>query len=462
MVNTGATAAASYTVSDVSSLASAASETSLSGYTATQAINTSGLVDLVSGANTYQLNLTGPGQNNIAGLAQAINNANAGVTATVLTAGSTEYLAVSANNSGQTTLQLNSVTPSDLVSSTGSGTETALQTYTDATTEQVSQTGQVQLVVGSRSYALNVSGSANNLNGLAQAINGAGAGVTATVTDNGGYSLSISAGAATTVQLNDLQSPTNLISGSNQGSNSSFDLNGIPITESTNNITDVIPGVSFTLLNTTSGTQSVDLSLATSAAPLGTALQTFVTDYNTLVTDVTAQQGQSAGPLGGNLVINEISNAMQDLVTYFNPASSSTIHSLSDLGVTFNDTGQMSYTSSTFNALSDVQISDAYKFLGSANAGFASLASNFTQLSDPVSGVIQEQISGYQSQETQLQDQVTTAQAYVTEVQQTATQQMEAADALVAELQQQSTDLDASIQSVNYVLYGRQVGVNGI
>jgi len=465
VVNTGATGPATYTISDITSLASAASETSLSGYSATQSINSSGLVNLVIGSNTYQLNLTASGQNNISGLAQAINNAGAGVTATVLTAGSTDYLVVSAENTGATTLQLNGVTPSDLVSNTGSGAETSLQTYTDATTEQVSQSGQVQLVVGSQSYALNVSGSANNLNGLAQAINSAGAGVTATVTGSAGqYALSISSSGATTIQLNDLQNPTDLISAANQGSNTSFYVTGIPtaITEPSNTISDVIPGISFTLLNTTSGNQSVTLSLAPSGSQLSSALQTFVTDYNTLVGDVTAQQGQNAGALGGNLIVNEISDAMQDLVTYFNPATSSTIHSLSDLGVTFNDTGQMSFSSSTFNALSDTQLADAYKFLGSSNSGFASLAGNFTQLSDPVTGVIETQISGYQTEENQLQDQITTAEAYVNQVQQTATQQMEAADALVAELQQQQNDLDSSIQSVNYVLYGRQVGVDGI
>jgi flagellar hook-associated protein 2 len=467
VVNTGATAPATYTVSDIMTLASAASETSLQGYSAAQSVSTSGLVNLVVGSNTYQLNLTASGENNVAGLAQAINSANAGVNATVLTAGSTDYLSISASSTGATTLQLNNVTPEDLISSTGSGTETSLQTYTDATTATVSANGEVQLVVGSQNYALDVSGSDNNLNGLAQAINGAGAGVTATVTGSAGaYSLSLSASSLsasgpTAIQLNDLQSPTNLISDTNQGSNSNFELNGIPISESTNNITDVVPGVSFTLLNT-NPTGSVTLSLATDPTQLSDALQTFVTDYNTLVTQVEAQQGQNAGPLQGDLIINEITTDMQDLVTYFDPSSSSSIRSLSDLGVTFNDTGQMSFSTSTFNALSDNQISDAFQFLGSANSGFAALASNFTQLSDPVSGLMETQITGYQTENTDLGNEITTAQAQAAQIQASATSQAEAADALVAELQQQQSDLDASIQSVNYVLYGRQVGANGI
>jgi flagellar hook-associated protein 2 len=461
VLNTGASAPATYKVSNITSLASAASETSLQGYAATAAVSTTGFVNLVIGSNTYQLNLTGSGQNNIAGLAQAINNAGAGASATVLTSGSTSYLSVSANQTGATTLQLNNVTPTNIVNS-GLSTETSLQNYADATTVPVSATGQLQLVAGGKTFNLNISAK-NNLNGLAQAINASGSGVVATVTGGTGpYSLSLAPFGSTPVQLNDFGNPTNLISSTNQGTNASFTLSGIPnpITESSNTITDVIPGVSFTLQNMTTG--SVTLSLATDPTQLSSALQTFVTDYNTLVSAVSAQHGQNAGPLQGNLIVNEISADMQSLVTFWNPTSNSTIHSLSDLGVTFNDSGQMSFDSNTFNALSPTQISDSFKFLGSANTGFAALASNFTQLSDPISGLIQTQIDGYQTEITDLGNQITTAQARATAIRASTTAQAQAADALVAELQQQQSALDSSIQSVNFALYGRQVSANGI
>jgi len=458
VVNTGATAPATYTVSNIT-LASAASETSLQGYSASQAINASGLVNLVLGSNTYQLNLTAAGDNNAAGLAQAINDANAGVSATVLTSGATQYLSVSANNTGLTRLQLNSVDTTDLVTAGGTGTETSVQTYADTTTASVSPSKQVQLVVGTNTYSLDLS--ADNLTGLMQAINNADTGVTATITGSAGaYSLSLTnASGPTTIQLNQV---TNLITNGNQGANSTFTLSGIPtpITESGNTITDVIPGVSFTLQSPTAG--PVTLSLATDPSQLSSALQTFVTDYNTLVSAVSAQQGQNAGPLQGNLIIDEISTDMQDLVTYFDPNSNSTIRSLSDLGVTFNDSGQMSFDSSTFDALSDTNISDAFKFLGSASSGFAALASNFTQLSDPIQGLIQTQIDGYEQANTELGDQITTAQDRASQIQASATAQAQAADALVAQLEQQQSALDASIQSVNYVLYGRSVGADGI
>jgi flagellar hook-associated protein 2 len=284
--------------------------------------------------------------------------------------------------------------------------------------------------------------------------------VTASVIGSAGnYVLALTAPGPVSMQLND-GSASNLLSATNQGTNSAFSLNGVAITESTNNITDVIPGVSFTLLAKTSG--SVSLSLATDPTQLSSALETFVTDYNTLVSAVEAQQGQNAGPLQGNLIINQISGDMQQLVSYYNPNSTSTVRSLSDLGVTFNNTGQLSFDASTFSALSDAQVSDAFKFIGSATTGFAALASNFTQLDDPIEGMIQTQITGYQTENTDLSNQIATAQTRAAQVQANVTAQAEAADALVADLQSEQNTVDASIQSANYALYGKQVGANGI
>ena len=114
-----------------------------------------------------------------------------------------------------------------------------------------------------------------------------------------------------------------------------------------------------------------------------------MTNYNSLVDQVNQQKGQSGGVLVGDSIIWQISNDMQQLATYWNPSSSGSIHSLSDLGVEFDDTGQMSFNQNTFNTLSQTQISDAFNFLGSSTSGLAALANNFTQITDPIEGLIQ-------------------------------------------------------------------------
>lgn len=456
-VTTGTAAAGSYTISDIKSLASAASEMSLTGYadTSTSPVSASGYVNLVVGSQTYQLNISK--NNNLTGLVNAIDNSGAAVTASILTTGTgatPDYLVVTANSTGATTLQLNDLkSPSDLITNTGTGTETSLTNYADPTSTPVSSSGYVNLVVGSTTYNLNISAN-NNLNGLVQAINNAGAGVTAAAS-NGSLSISTNNSSAT-IQLNDM-TPTNLISNTNQGSNADFFLNNIEVTRSSNTINDVISGVSLTLNSTTSTSNpSATISVSTDAGQLSSALQSLVTNYNSLVDQVNQQTGQSGGALVGDSMIWQISNDMQQLATYWNPSSSSSIHSLSDLGIEFDDTGKMSFNQNTFNSLSQTQISDAFSFLGSSTSGLAALANNFTQITDPIEGLIQMELTDYQNQDTSLTNQITTLTAQATATQNTLTAKVQAADALCAELESEQTNVSAEVQSLNYVMYGYQ------
>jgi flagellar hook-associated protein 2 len=460
VTNIGATAPGTFTVSNISSLATAASETSVAGYAdpTSTAVSKSGHVNLVVGTNTYALDLTS--NNNLDGLANAINSAGAGVNASILTIGSNSYLSVTASNTGATTLQLNDV-PLDLITKTGSGTEASTQTYADMTTAQVSSSGNVDLVVGTTTYHMNLTGS-NNLTGLMNAINSAGApGVTASITGSAGaYSLSLT-GPPGTLSLNDLPTVSDLISSTNQGKNASFYMNGVSVTRASNTVNDIIPGVSFNLLKTTAPTTSVTLSLATDPTQLSNALQTFVTSYNTLVSQVAQQVGPSSGALGGDLLISQISQDTQQLSSYWNGSGS--IHSLADLGVTFADnSGQLTFNPSVINGLSSSQVSDAFKFLGSSNSGFAALANDFTQLSDPISGQILTQENGYDAANTELASQITNLNSRAAAEQADLTAKVQKADALVAELQSEQNTVNSSISSLNYVLYGKTTNANGL
>jgi len=459
VLNTGAPTPATYKISNITSLAAPASETSVGSYLDSKktTVSNCGHVDLVVGSNTYHLDITA--NNNLVGLQNAITNAGAGVNASILTTSGANYLSVTANNSGLTTLQLND-TPLDLVTATGTGTETSGQTYADQTTAPVSINNHVDLVAGATTYHLDLTGN-NNLTGLINAINGAGApGVSASITGSAGsYSLSIT-GAPGTLQLNDLPSVVNLISNTNQGSNAVFTLNNtINITRSTNTVNDVISGLSFTLLKQNAG--SVTLSLATDRTQLSTALQTLVTGYNAVVDQVDQQRGTAGGPLGGDMLISNISGDLQQLASYWNTKAGS-IHSLSDLGVAFDTTGHLSFNESTFDAIPDSQIPDAFKFLGSSKSGLGALANNFTQLSDPLNGLIRLQENGYDTTNQELTKQISTLNTRTSQLEASMTARLQAADALVAKLQSQQNIVNASVSSLNFVLYGKQTNSNGL
>jgi flagellar capping protein FliD len=461
--STGTPAPGTYTISDITSLASAASEMSLTGYAdaTTAAVSQTGVVNLVVGSKTYQLNIST--NNNLSGLVQAVNKSGAGVTAAILTTGSgttPDYLTLTANNTGATTLQLNDLkTPTDLVTNTGGGTETSLTTYADPTSTPVSSSGYVNLVVGGTTYNLNIS-SSNNLNGLVQAINSSGAEVTASVS-SGSLSISTNDSSAATIQLNDT-TPTDLISSLEQGSNAQFNLDNIPVTRSTNTVNDIISGVSFTLTGLTSiSSPSATISVASDASQLSTALQNLVSSYNSLENSVTGQEGESGGVLVGDPIVWQINSDMQQLVTYWNPSSSSSIHSLSDLGIEFSDTGQMSFNQNTFNSLSQQQVSDAYSFLGSSSTGLGALANNFTGITDPIEGLIALQQNDYTSTDNQISGQITNETAQANVAQSALLQQVQEADALVANLESTQNQVSAQVQSLNYVLYGYQTQQSG-
>ena len=134
---------------------------------------------------------------------------------------------------------------------------------------------------------------------------------------------------------------------------------------------------------------------------------------------------------------------------------------MSDLGIAFDTTGHMSFDQSAFDGLSDSHVSDAFKFLGSSKSGFAASAGNFTRLSDPTTGLIRIEEDGLDKQNAELSSQISILEDRVNAIQASMSAKLQAADALVAELQSQQTALNASIQSINYVTYGRVTNANG-
>ncbi len=285
---TGATAATSYTINSITSVAAAANETSTASYTSSTStpVSTGTMTLAVGGVNTT-IKLT---SDNLNSLSSQINAADAGVTASVVTANGSSSLSI-VSNTGAEEIQLfdgASAAGTDLLTNTGTGTETSTTTYADPTATPVS-TGTLTLLSGSTPYTFQLTG--NNLTSLRDQINAQNAGVTASIlTTSGGNYLSIAANntGATTLKLYDGPSATgtDLLSTTNQGANAVFHLNGISITQAGNTVNSVIPGVTLTL-QAPSATATT-ITLASDPTQLSSALQDFVTKYNAVATAVAA------------------------------------------------------------------------------------------------------------------------------------------------------------------------------
>ncbi len=349
---------------------------------------------------------------------------------------------------------------SNVTSLAKTASESSLNSYANGNTTQVSTTGQMQLTVGSKQYSITLASGQNNLVGLQSAINGLNAGVTAQIlTTSGGNYLSVSANSpgATTLTLVDDPSgaATQWLTNQNQGANTTFSLNGVPVSEPSTSISDVIPGVILNFNGTTTAGQTVSISMSSSRSQLTTALQSLVDNYNSVAQQVNAQIGPGAGKLNGNPIIYQLRTAMLNLVQY--RGGSGSIHSLAELGVTIDKTGQMSLDTSVVQGLTDPQLSDGFKFLGSASTGFGNLQNQFTSVSDPITGSIQAQLKQFTSSNQRITDQVSQITSRINIMQSTLQHHLQQADAAVAMLQQQQSAVQAAVQSLNFTTYGQQL-----
>ncbi|MGH9558333.1 MAG: flagellar filament capping protein FliD, partial [Bryobacteraceae bacterium] len=216
---------------------------------------------------------------NVAALATSMGSLGTLAANRALSATSSGPSVVSVTNTGATapvTYTIDSIT-----SAASAASETSIVSYADSSSTQVSANGSMKLVVGSNSYDFTLTN--NNLVGLRDQINSLGAGVTASIltTGNGNY-LSVSANNAGATKLQLFDDPnganTNILTDTNQGNDAVFKLNGITVSQAGNVVNGVIPGVTFTVLGASSS--PVTLSLASDPTQLSSALQDFVTNYN--------------------------------------------------------------------------------------------------------------------------------------------------------------------------------------
>lgn len=369
----------------------------------------------------------------------------------------TSKLGIDAVNSDSPT----SYSVTNVTSIAKAASETSLSSFADPTATSVSSTGTLKLSVGSTNYDITLGTGENTLVGLRDKINALGAGVTASIlnvsaTENY-LSISSNTSGAKALSLRDDPSGANtsLLSATNQGSDLAFQLNGIPVTRSSNQVNDLINGVTFTVKATTDVGETLSINLSSDKSKLSGALFDFVDAYNAVQTKVNAQVGESAGLLSGDFLIREAQDALRR-VSSFGLASGS-IKSLADVGVKFDSTGVLSFDSTAFNSLSSTAIQDAFSFF-KTSTGLGSEVSRLDSFTDSVTGLAKVQLNQYTTTDSRLNNQISVLEERINAIQISYQQRLQAADALLGQIESQKTIVSASIDSLNLLLYGKREG----
>jgi flagellar hook-associated protein 2 len=123
-------------------------------------------------------------------------------------------------------------------------------------------------------------------------------------------------------------------------------LNGIQITRNTNDISDLVSGMTFNLLAPTAQGATLNVNVGTDAGAITTALQSLVTDYNAVQSFVASQQqlNSDGTPASGSVLFGD--NTMNTIMDQLQSVFSTSVNGLSfaDLGLSFDPNASASST----------------------------------------------------------------------------------------------------------------------
>lgn len=354
----------------VSKLAQAQKVASTAQQDSTSALNKSG--QFVVNGKAVQVDQT----DSLRSIAQKVNGLNAGVTASIIDGGAgSTYLTFTSNNTGaKNTIQMADLSGDSVLADLGvvSGAAGIRETITNGATSKVF--GKNNEAVGTMMGAtglgpasftingttVNVDLSTDNLQTIANSINAAVTGVSASVrsiTENGTttYKLDI-AGTSGTPTFSDVSGNALAAMGITQRSYGSqlvgaqdaeYSLDGVNLTSATNTITSAIPNVTLTLLKANATTpETSTLSLTKDTAAVKAKIGSFKDAYNDAI-DFIRTYSQfdkdtfASGPLFGDPVAAQLEQQVSSMMFSNVPGLSGSSTNLTSLGFNLDDKGML-------------------------------------------------------------------------------------------------------------------------
>ena len=429
----------------------------------------------------------------LSGLAQAINNAGAGVSAAVISDGSSNNpyrlvltssttgtnSAVSITNGlsgGTASLNFNSTTinptywngtPSSgdtIPTAAGTYTGTASQTYTFKVGGTGTQTVGTNAITINWTNSSNQSGSftipSSETGTTLYYIDGSGS----SNSTNSGIELSVTAGQTLTAGDSfslDAFNPT-----MQTAQNAIIDYGNTYIQSQTDTVTNAIPGVTLNLLSAGSTALTVGIDTQT----IDNAVNSFISAYNKVIGDVSAQntvtssgsgntKNSSLGPLGGNFALSSLVNSLYGFMGSEAPTLSGAAGLPSTYGITSNPngSGQLQLDTSTLNnmlATNPQQVQQFFSALvnGSPTANGVSMAGGMTNFlntyTNPANGIVQFNEQEINTEITNMNNQISLQQALVQDQMGMYTKEFSNLESYIGQMQTTNTSMTNSIKQM--------------
>ncbi len=246
---------------------------------------------------------------------------------------------------------------------------------------------------------ITIDDSNNSLSGIRDAINKAGIGVTATIVNDGSgtpFRLALSAektGAASSMKISvaDADGDTGLsallthdpenaqlLTETSAAKNAEFTIDGIPVSKPSNTVSDVIGGVTLTLLKE-NPTAATPIKVERDTAAITTAVNNFVKAYNDIsqnLRDATAYNAatKEAAILNGEASVRSIQTQVRSVLTAPVAGGAGTLTRLSEIGVSIQKDGLLAVDSAKLSKAMSSNFDDFAALFATAGKSSDTLA----------------------------------------------------------------------------------------
>jgi flagellar hook-associated protein 2 len=287
-----------------------------------------------------------------------------------------------------------SLTSASATSAAGSHTiviNSLAQTSSEVSSALSSPTDTLSGTLTIQGHTFNVDAADNDttLSSLSTAINSADIGVKANViTDGSGSRLSLVSGTSGAAgQLTVTSNLSGAITGSitfqtgQVGKDASLTVDGVPVTSSSNSVSNAIAGVTVQLLGASAGTP-IQVEITNDNTDIGSALNNLISAYNAVIKDINTQEGKNSSgnpePLYGSptlaMIQGQLSNAL------FSGAASGGVNNITQLGIGMNNDGTLVLNADTLNSILSSKFSDVAGFFQNVGSFGQNLASSLNNL----------------------------------------------------------------------------------
>lgn len=338
------------------------------------------------------------------------------------------------------TLGANSITLSS-----GTGASFATLTVSTALTTPGQTYAQLATAINTAVSAFNASAVTNGTPTL---------NVNATAgSDAGGTNLTI-ASTGTTPTPFTINEPALGFTQAVTAANASLTVDGVPVQSGSNSVTEAIPGVTLTLLGASLGSP-INLTVASDAGQVSTAINQFVADYNTALGLVNSQfqfssTTSSQGALASDPTIRSLQSTLEQALNYVTaPATgTTTVSMLSDLGISAGSDGSLTLNSATLNSALVNNPGDVQNFFeGASLNGFASsLNASLNAFTSPANGAFKVDLSSISASNAALTKEISDFESgYIASQQKLLTAEYSAAEIALQQLPQLMAQLNAEL-----------------